>query len=83
MNATTMNTPQAEVLNQEILNPLIKILGRPTTYEATRSRNTVSAYNAICQKFRAMISETLHFTDYREQNLLNPNMGSEIRRKNW
>jgi len=62
----TMNTRQAEVLNQEIL-----------------SRNTVSAYNAICEKFRAMISETPHFTDYREQNLLNPNMGPEIRRKNW
>ena len=64
MKATTMNTPQADVLSPEIL-----------------SRNTVNVYKAIREQFKAITSETPHFTDYREQNLLNPNMFPLILRK--
>lgn len=47
------------------------------------NRKTVSAYKTVREQFRAMISETPHVADYSEQNLLDPNMGPEIRRIRW
>ncbi len=71
MKVITMNTPQTEALNT-------KELSRKTVsaYKAIRELS----YKAIRELLRAMISETPRVQDFYKQNLLDPNMGLEIRR---
>ena len=47
------------------------------------SRKAVSAYKVIREQVRAITAETPHVPDYREQNLLDSNIGPEIRRIWW
>ena len=47
------------------------------------SRKTVGIYRAIVNQLNAASSETPQTPDYREENLLDKNMGPEIRRMRW
>ncbi len=71
MKVITMNTPQTEGLNTKEL--------RRKTVSAYKAIRELS-YKAIRELLRAMISETPRVQDFYKQNLLDPNMGLEIRR---
>ncbi len=71
MKVITMNTPQTEALNTKEL--------RRKTVSAYKAIRELS-YKAIRKLLRAMISETPRVQDFYKQNLLDPNMGLEIRR---
>lgn len=44
---------------------------------------TINVYKTLCKRLRTEGSETPRIPGYREENLLDENMGPEIRRMRW